>query len=139
MRTRAGSPLGPRSTPHPGVESNVVPAVIQPSFALAGGNPIIAPNVAANPDGTLSGTIDVTMVPQVGKRQRAALLLNATNVPAVPPPHVYVFEDPSRDVAGAPERTPNLSIPVESVVPGTYLVRVRIDGADTPLEVDAGG
>jgi hypothetical protein len=131
--------IGTPEAPHEGVESNVAPVVIQPSFALAGGSPIITPALAPNPDGTLSGTIDVTLVPEVGKRQRASLLLNEATPPLGQVPRVYVFEDPSRDLPAEPDRTPTLSIPVDRVAPGTYLVRVRIDGADTPLEVDATG
>jgi hypothetical protein len=131
--------IGTPEAPHSGVESNVAPVVIRPAFATAGGNPIITPNLAAGAGGLLSGSIDVTLLPEVGKSQRVTLFLNELNPPLGRAPRAYVFDGPARDLPGALDSTASLSFPADHVVPGNYLVRVRVDGADTPLEVDAAG
>lgn len=116
---------------------------------LAMGNPavphdVIASNVAAfvlQPKVTATATasaVTLNVTPPVGKRQRVQLLLNQLVAPGTTPA-TYSFEALSRDVSGAPDQTATLDVPISGVVAGTYLVRVRVDGAESVLDVDAAG
>ena len=87
-------------------------------------------------DGTRSADVSVTLDPAVGRRQRVMLLLNEFNPPADRSAFAYSFAAPSRDRPGEPERADTIVIPVRGVAPGQYLVRVQVDGAQSPLEVD---
>lgn len=127
--------LGTPPVERRGTESNIAPFVLGPqiktkpngkyeiSFTRGGGG-------GSGPsEGTLSGDVDVTLVPVVGKGQRVMLLMNE-RVDANPA--AYCFPAPGRE-----EDSDRIAIPVEGVKKGSYLVRVQVDGAESPLEVDA--
>jgi uncharacterized protein DUF4255 len=126
--------MGDPETPHLGVESNLVPFVLRPRIvnAAVGG-------VAVTEGDTRSADVTLEIDPPVGKRQRVVLLLNElqTASPPAPPPtraaRAYSFEAPSRDLPAEPESAAELTIPVRRVRPADYLVRVQIDGAESPL------
>jgi hypothetical protein len=126
--------LGDPETPHLGVESNLVPFVLRPRIVS-----VAATGVAVTEGDTRSADIEFELAPPVGKRQRVVLLLNElqTASPPAPPPtraaRAYSFEAPSRDLPAEPETRTELTIPVERVRPADYLVRVQIDGAESPL------
>jgi hypothetical protein len=110
---RSGSP----SEPHRGVESNVASFVLVPEIATAG--PI---NASRN------STLTLTINPPVGRGQRAALLAGSRTVPIA-----------ARDAAG-PVTTTNLDFPIAADFPtGSHLLRVQIDGAESPLGVNGAG
>src|SRR6266542_3492567 len=120
--------MGDPPAPHRGVESNVAPFVLRPS---------VTPPVTTAP-GAEAGTVDVTVAvePPIGKRQRVLLLLNELDAPTDRPPLAYTFEAPSRDVEGAPETVDSLAVTTSHVHAGTYLVRVSVAGASSPLTLD---
>jgi len=120
---------------------------VQVVHQLAMGTPpvahtVISSNVAGfalQPTVTATATatqVALTVVPDVGKRQRVRLLLNQLAAPAGTAARSYAFDAPSRDVAGAPDASSAIAVPIAGVVAGTYLVRVEIDGADSPLGSD---
>lgn len=82
--------------------------------------------------GQRSGRIAVALAPPVGRTQQVTLILNA-----VPGGRSHVFEAERRDRAGDPEQTANLDLAFSGVAAGIYLLRVTVDGAETPLAVDA--
>jgi hypothetical protein len=125
--------MGRPETPHRGVESNVAPFVLRPLIVSA-----TVANVALDGD-FRSAEIQLVLDPPVGKRQRAVLLLNELEPPVPPtrPARAYAFEAPSRDLPGEPDSTTALTIAVARVRPGSYLVRVQIDGAESPLTIGA--
>jgi hypothetical protein len=131
--------IGIPPTPHRGVDSNAKPLVLSPSLSN------IVPNVTVNSGAadTLprEGEISVDVAPDVGRDQRVTMLLNEFNppLPSVRPARAYRIEAPSRNVPGAPEQTGTLVIPFADVLPATYLMRLRIDGAESPLGVSAAG
>jgi hypothetical protein len=105
--------IGIPPTPHRGFESNVAPLVLLPSITVApatvvGGNPL---------------TIQFT--PAVERRQRVALLLDHHEI-SIPP-------RPDTD----PETTNQLDFPTNGLDLGDYLMRLRVDGADSALTIDA--
>lgn len=134
QRTLMGLP----PTPHRGVESNVAAFVLRPRIeALSLDNP------QSDAGGLFSATVNVSVKPAVGEAQRVVLLLNELAPTLVSPPVTtdsaplaYSFNAPSRTLASPPGPTENLTIPITGVRAGTYLARVQVDGAESPLIVD---
>lgn len=124
-----GTPL----VAHRGVESNVAAFVLHPTIT-----PPVSCRVV---NGTRLPTHDLTVTvnPAVGKRQRVILLLNELNPPATRPARAYSFNAPARNQPTDPDQTTSITIRTVDVVPGNYLVRVQVDGAESPLAVNASG
>jgi hypothetical protein len=131
-------PMGTPPVAHSGVESNVEVFVLRP---------IIAPNaptsvVPSVVDGVAvkAGSIQVDFNPSVGKTQRVILLLNEFNPPANRPARAYSFKAaPGNGVAEPNTETPSVTIDFKNVLPGDYLIRVQVDGAESVLATDASG
>ena len=124
--------LGVPPTPHEGVASNVVSFALRPEVRPAdGGFAITVENAEIAPDGTVSADITVGVRPVLGARQRVALLLSPR-----PPAggDAASFPAPAR-AADADEVT----VPVSGMAPGDHLVRVQVDGVESPLSTAADG
>jgi len=129
--------------PHRGVESNVAAFVLQPRIDTVG----IA-NVQSS--GSLrSADVNLTVKPAIGETQRVVLFLNQFMPIASPPPAVdavpdaYSFIAPTRRPLSPPTSPPgpseNITIPIKGVKAGSYLVRIQVDGAESPLGLNAAG
>jgi len=135
----------PSSPPSPPSSPPFPPPVIAQSNAAAF---VLRPAIMSTALGSPPGQLAVDVSPSVGPRQHVSLLLNefavasprAFALPAAPRPTETstLFFDISRIPAG--------SIPPEifgsqdgSIPAGGYLARVRVDGAESPLEVDSSG
>jgi hypothetical protein len=108
--------LGKPPTPHPGAgfESNVAAIVLAPLVTTA--PPI---SVAAG------ATLTLAVAPAVAREQRVAVLIGERRI-AVPP----------RAPTDPPSATTiDVDIPAD-LGAGTFLLRVQVDGAISPLEVD---
>ena len=110
--------------------SNLVPVVlcptIQTSNQTSNGQPFSLELTESDEDvydGQLSLSVDVTVAPH----QSTYLLLNDQERDA----QVYVGKGERRTA-----ETNQLTFPLKQIRGGTYLVRVQIDGAESPLEVD---
>jgi hypothetical protein len=99
----------------PGVESNVAAFVLSPQITTPA--PISTP-----PNSTLS----LGITPAVGRSQRVALLVGGNTISIRP-----------RPIGNPPASTLHFSIP--GLAAGNYLLRVQIDGAESPLDVDGSG
>ena len=119
--------MGTPPAPHRGFESNVAAFVLQPQIRKQGNDYML---LVIPPTGTEVRLLRVTLDPAVGPSQRAELLLNEMNAPDTRPARAYGIEAPSRAPDSA--STNQLDFPVDTVAAGQYLVRVRIDGADSP-------
>lgn len=126
-----------------GFESNVAAFVLRPVIQQEAPPPNPPPyriQKAEEPNDqdpqNWSGTVTVRVSPQVSRLQSAALLLNELN-PAQPPPVAYQFPAASRATA-ADETTDTLTFPIRRVRPGTYLLRVEVDGGQSRLELQDG-
>jgi len=126
--------MGKPPTPHHGVESNVVAFVLCPTITT----PTVANTTshtvtdAANNEVTLfAADVTVNVSPGVGEKQRVVLLLNEFDPPKDRPAHSYSFKAPPRD-----EGASLIEAHISDVVPGDYLVRVQVDGAESPLTPD---
>jgi len=114
-----------------GAESAAEPVVIRPTVADA---------VTAASGG--AGAVDVTvpLTPAVGRRQRVVLILNEHHPPPPDqrPTRSYLFVAPPLDPAG-PATVDEVTLRVTGVMPGDYLVRVQVDGAESILATGADG
>jgi hypothetical protein len=103
--------------PHRGVQSNVASFILSPQITT------VLP-VSIAPNSTLTLAID----PPVGKSQNVALLAGQRTIP-IPP----------RDPTG-PDTTTLLDFAIPGDMPaGPHLLRVQIDGAESPLSVNNAG
>jgi hypothetical protein len=128
-------PMGKPPIRHRGVESNAAAFVLLPQVTAS------ASNVVTNTVGGVSvRSADVTLdlTPAVGRSQRVVLLLNQLVAAGAGTAAAYSFEAPPRPPTDPPEAA-SLTVSVTGVIPGDYLVRVQVDGAESPLEADAQG
>lgn len=128
-RRSMGAPPVLRPAGHSNVQPLVVHPVIQPT---AIGHAVSLSQVTTDTDGTHRGVIHLVVEPPVAARQQVAVLLTALDDDTA----AFTFPDESRDRPGDPETTTTLAVGFDGVPSGDYLVRVRIDGAESPLEVD---
>jgi hypothetical protein len=124
---------------HRGVDSNSLPMVLRPT--LSNISATITQNDGAADTLPREGEISVDVTPDVGREQRVTMLLNEFDppLPTVRAARAYRIEAPSRNVPGAPVQSGTLVIPFADVLPATYLIRLRIDGAESPLGASGAG
>jgi Pvc16 N-terminal domain len=126
--------MGIPAVPHRGVESNVVAFVLTPEITKTGGtyDVTLGPVSTEVVNGVTVHSADVTvdLRPDVGKDQRVLLLLNEQTAAD---PDAYTL--PATPLTAD---SPTVVFPVRRVRPGTYLVRVQVDGAESRLDL-AGG
>lgn len=126
--------MGTPPTEHVGKESNVAAFVLLPTVTAS------AVSVSSHVvDGVTLCTNDVTLnfIPRVGVNQRVALLLNEFNPPLTRPPFSYRFEVSFTPANPADTSVASIVTRVAEVAAGDYLVRVQVDGAESPLDPGA--
>ena len=125
----------PMPQPHRGVESNVFPFVLIPEITKTGTNHDISVGPVSTEvvNGVTVHSADVTidLRPDVGKDQRALLLLNEQTATD---PDAYSF--PATPLTAD---SGTVVFPVRRVRPGTYLARIQVDGAESRLDVAPSG
>lgn len=129
--------MGTPPLPHRGVESNLAAFVLHPVIRknVDGSPDITVPATAAGD--TRAGDVTVRLDPSVGTSQRASLLMNELNPPADRAARAYSFDALPRHQPADPPETNTLTFSITGVFKGAYLIRVQIDGADSPLEFDS--
>lgn len=116
--------MGTPATPHAGTASNAAPFLLRPRIKKVGPDPDVT--ISAPADGVR--TVTVGIEPRVGKDQRVVLLLNEP-VPANPKAFSALAEKRAND-------TDPVVFKVRGLTTGTaLLVRVQVDGAESPLDV----
>ena len=137
--------MGTPPTLHSGVESNAAAFVLQPTITLgvSGVGPTLEDGAPVVVDGVTlrSATITATFTPPVGRTQRVKLVLYEFDAPEGRPARAYAFDAPPTNGITNPAQldTASIAFGVSRVFPGAYLVRVQVDGAESPLTTDAGG
>lgn len=129
--------MGTPPEPHSGVSSNLAAFVLRPAIVP----PVQVLNLQDLGSGLRAANLDVTVSPAVGDNQSVVLFLNESVAVASPPPLppvAYSFVAPPRS-SSPPDEAITLRIPISGVRTGSYLVRVQVDGAESPLVADAGG
>jgi hypothetical protein len=112
--------MGNPKVEHYGSESNVKPLVLSPTIT----------NTSI--DGTAK-TMTLTIIPKVGKTQKAIAFLNEFE-PASNPPNDYVLKAPDNNgVTGTGTETDSITFPLAGVKRGNYLIRIQVDNAESPL------
>lgn len=111
--------LGDPPAPHVGPSSNVQPVSLRPRVTAVS---------------RLGTTITVTVEPDVGEGQRGELLLSQIDAAPGARPLGYSFPLPSIEAD-----TDTVDVADTELEAGSYVVRVRIDGAESLVELDAGG
>lgn len=135
--------LGSPPAPHRGVESNVAAFVLQPRIETIG-----ISNQQSS--GSLrSADLNLTVKPAIGDTQRVVLLLNEFLPMTSPPasvetvPEAYSFVAPIRRPLSPPTSPPgpseSITIPIKGVKTGSYLLRIQVDGAESPLGTNTAG
>jgi hypothetical protein len=128
--------MGKPEMPHRLFESNVAAFVLRPVIDAASITFTAGPG-----DDPIDGTVEFIVDPPVGDSQSVVLILNEL-APAASPPVAssgasYSFMAPSRLNVSPPPDPPDstqiFAIPIRGVNAGTYLMRVQIDGAESPL------
>lgn len=117
--------MGTTTMSHHQVESNVAAFVLHPALAVE------VERVQSSSNDLRSAEIEVKISPKVGKAQRVVLLLNEVSSGGA---IAYSFAASSRT-----DDTDSIAIPVKDVKAGTYLVRVQVDGAHSPLSINQAG
>lgn len=126
--------MGTPPTEHTGKESNVAAFVLIPTITA---NAVPVSNHVV--DGVTLCTNDITLnfTPRVGVNQRVVLLLNEFNPPLARPPFAYRFDVPFTPPNPADTSVASIETRVAEVAAGDYLVRVQVDGAESPLDPGA--
>ncbi len=120
------NPDNPAAVPEsrPGVESNVAAFVLRPTLET-----ISAELNEAEP------AIRLTVTPAFEPRQLVRLYLNELDAPDDRPTRAYTLEAQPRETA-----TLELIFPARlttgSIASGDYLLHLRVDGAESPLDLD---
>jgi len=124
------SMLGDPPVPHVGVSSNLSAFVLHPQILNA--------QVQLGPP-----SLSLDIEPALAVSQRAVVLLNERVLPTSPAaeaqPRAYSIPASPLTASSPPGPTTRLEVPISSVAPGDYLVRLQIDGAESPLQLDANG
>ena len=119
--------LGTPQTPHRGVESNVTPFVLHPAITVVTAS-------SSGADDLRKTEVIVTLAPPVQTGQRVVLLLNRVGTVPVNEPRAYSFS------AKSPNTSTSMTFSgLKGVNAAVYLVRVQVDGAESPLGADAAG
>lgn len=125
-----GSPPAPYRV----AESNVAAFVLRPQIVP----PVVPSNVQVTGPNLRSANLLITIQPNVEAKQHLVLLINEFNPPSTRTAFAYRFEFSGTGPASPPASPPgSVTLPLTGIAPATYLVRVQVDGAESPLGVDA--
>ena len=124
------------SNPQSGFVSNVVAFALRPTVTAALLN---STNSTLNGVPVRNGTIQLSFITPVGAGQSVTLLLNEQNPPGTRAAYACHFDaPPGNGVLPPATATTTVVVPFLNVVPGAYLVRAQVDGAESVLSLTAG-
>jgi hypothetical protein len=122
--------MGTPEFEHEGIESNVVAIMLRPRIRESGGvYDIQVSAIQTDADGNNFRAVTIRLLPDVGRRQRAVLLMNEYDVDTDPESYRYPAEPRSVD-------TDTVNFVISPDITGEFLFRVQVDGAQSPLEMD---
>lgn len=131
----------PVPVPHRVVESDLATFTLRPQINVSVSG---VTGAGSNPR---SGNLNFTVQPAVGFDQQVRVLLNQIAPISSPPPDSvlsYSIVVPSRIDLQNPPATPppptsSLTVPFTGIAAGSYLVRLVVDSAESPLTTDVHG
>jgi hypothetical protein len=115
--------MGDPKVEHYGFESNIKPLVLSPTITNT----------------NIVGTdLTIQINPKVGKTQKVIAFLNEYDSPS-PTPRAYSLKAPDNNgiTSDIETETDAITFSIEDVEPGDYLLRIQVDGAESPLQVNA--
>jgi hypothetical protein len=118
--------MGSPPVPHKGVASTVQAFILSPLISGDG-----QPNLN-QVNNLFQGTIKLQVKPAIQNKQDVRLLLNEIS-PGTTGAFVFYMKN---DIPPNPPPGPDISIPVNGLTAGTYLMRIQVDGAESPLLTD---
>jgi len=124
--------MGTPESDHAGNASNVSAFVLRPVVMASA---VSLSSHVVNGDTLCTDDITLDFTPRVGVRQRVALILNEFNSPADRQARAYRFEVSFTPPSPLDTSVASIVTRVEKVVAGDYLVRVQVDGAESPLNL----
>jgi hypothetical protein len=98
--------------------------------------PTIVTATAAPGGGPHVDRITLNVSPPIGVDQRVVLFLNEFDAPSTRRPYSYRFDVKVTPTHPTDETVNPILIRVRDVAAGQYLVRIQVDGAESPLDVD---
>jgi hypothetical protein len=116
-----GSPPEPRGS----TQSNIEAFVLSPEITN-----VNETNITVT-DATRSADLSIQVDPAVSETQTVIVILNSTSADAS---YSFLVDIPPQSPPGP---VSNFDITIERVLPGNYLVRIQVDGAESPLVKDA--
>jgi hypothetical protein len=113
--------MGDPKVEHYGFESNIKPVVL---------SPMITGTMLAGTD------LTITVNPHIGKTQKVLALLNEYESTS-DVPNAYALKAPDNNGISDDTitETDSITFSVEDVESGDYLLRIQVDGAESPLEI----
>jgi len=137
VQVRADVPLGDPPVRHSAYPSNTVPFLLVPTISVAA---VVTGTEIADGVSLSSGHLDVSVTPAVTARQRVSLLLNEVAAPAGRPSRAVALPAPGDNgVPPGDTETPTIRFPFDGVPSGDYVVRLSVDGAESPLAKNESG
>jgi hypothetical protein len=121
-------PIGDPPSLRMAAATNAAPFLLHPSVTG-----IVVKNKTVQ-NGLVKATLEIALTPKVRAGQRAVVLLSELQ----PPGATAAARAYSATAAAVSADAGTIDFPVEGVAQGTYLVRVQIDGANSPLTVQNG-
>ncbi|HOZ85944.1 MAG TPA: DUF4255 domain-containing protein [Niabella sp.] len=122
--------MGTPPLAHQGASSKSVLFMITPAIQ---GNPSLSDSsVAVN--GSVSGKLQVSLIPMVQPEQRVQVVLN--EITNDNNPRIYTFPISASVFGNSENAVSAISFDISGVKSATYLVRVKVDSAESPLESD---
>jgi len=113
--------MGSPPVRHKGVFSNTDVFVLSPRITLAEFD-------------LVSSSVHLNVTPVINQKQRVLLLLNE-----ITGGNGNSYSFPVTLAPLSPPGTNDITIPITNVQAGTYLVRIQVDGAESPLNSNADG
>jgi hypothetical protein len=122
---------------HQGFASNMGVFIVRPVIVATA---FIQGSTEINGVSYRTGTMRLDFTTPVARRQQVVLLLNLYNPPQDVVAPAYTFPAPVANGITDPDiqETFSITFQFQNVVAGTYLVRVRVDEAESELQVDPG-
>jgi hypothetical protein len=126
--------MGTPEVAHKGSSSNSMAFILSP----------VITNITVNNltgAGTVPRSADMvlTIEPALGEKQKAILLLNEITADTSKDPNYYSFLDPVFTILSPFVPVKTLTFKVKGIKAGKYLVRLQVDGAESPLTLNASG
>jgi hypothetical protein len=126
--------MGTPELPHKGFISNSLAFILSPFITNSAVN-----NVTGSGSAPRSADIVLKIEPALGEKQNVVLLLNEITADPSKDPNFYSFLDPVFTIASPFVPVKTITFKVKGVKAGKYLVRIHVDGAESPLTVNGLG